>query len=638
VFFYNKLMFYTHNIQENIMTKLVFTPTTQVTQAEQLADLVHTGYGAPAGLVTLFKNHVEVSAASGISDLATGEKATIGQTVEVGSQTKMFTSVVVLQLIEEGKLHLNGLAKNYLPSGMLNGIANADTVTIHDLLAMRSGIPNYTDIVNGEGVPSFIAQALANPEKVFLANDALNLVRGEASGFAPNTQFEYSNTNYTILGKIIESVTGHSLEQEYNHRIFIPAGMKHTTMERSPVDADRLHGYNPDQTGQLVDATYFNWDPAAEGGAISTTHDMIKFLQALFTDRTLLNAATIIEMTKPISQIIGEATVGDVHFQGGYFGLGMLTLQLDGDTFYGFNGGTLTSLTSSYLSATTGNVVSVAGNLAQINGDDAYTPDVSAPLALAQLVKDSTWIAKTFHPASDTLFVDGVSAAEIAISTKSNTTVLSHNTVSLEIDASLSTLKTEHFSFSDHSLLVLGNGTGEKLSIVDDYRGAIKKDNHILGMGGNDTITGGSGNDVLEGGKGLDVITGGKGDDTMMGDSGDDTLKGNAGDDLLNGGAGRDLLVGGDGHDIFLFTRRTDSLETGADRIKDFNPEHDMIDVAGLDYLGIGTTMIGEGYLRLVYSEASNRTYIRDDYSSFEVALEGGDYRSTLHTSDIVLL
>ena len=185
----------------------------------------------------------------------------------------------------------------------------------------------------------------------------------------------------------------------------------------------------------------------------------------------------------------------------------------------------------------------------------------------------------------------------------------------------------------------------------------------LLGDSGHDTLYGGDNLDVLFGGDGKDVLSGGDfkdflhggndedslsgddGDDWLIGDDGNDTLWGGAGLDRLEGSTGRDQLFGGAGHDklrggadqdTFVYLALSDSTASGLDIISDFEHGIDKIDVSALGYTGITTHTAASGELRIAYSAASDRTYVRDDHSDFEIALKG-DYRGILTQDDFTL-
>lgn len=156
-----------------------------------------------------------------------------------------------------------------------------------------------------------------------------------------------------------------------------------------------------------------------------------------------------------------------------------------------------------------------------------------------------------------------------------------------------------------------------------DYRGQINNSHFIF----TSTVPGTSGNDNLSGTSNADI---------MYGFAGNDTLSGASGNDTLLGGTGKDILTGGTGSDIFRFTSASDSSESAPDIIMDFTPGADRIDLSGLGFTSLiagNTTAAGE--LRLAYSATSDRTYIRSDQSSFEVALSG-DYRGVLSNTNFI--
>lgn len=155
----------------------------------------------------------------------------------------------------------------------------------------------------------------------------------------------------------------------------------------------------------------------------------------------------------------------------------------------------------------------------------------------------------------------------------------------------------------------------------------------ITGTPDNDTLPGTNRPDDIHGDWGDDFLQGLGGDDILWGDGGLDRLHGGNGNDLLLGGAGRDKLYGGAGNDTFQFLASTDSGVGNLDIIYDFEHGIDKIDVRALGYTGFTSGHAAHGQLRIAYSAASDRTYLRDDYSDFEIAIKG-DYRGNLTNDD----
>lgn len=188
-------------------------------------------------------------------------------------------------------------------------------------------------------------------------------------------------------------------------------------------------------------------------------------------------------------------------------------------------------------------------------------------------------------------------------------------------------------------------------TIYDDTLAGTQFADEIYGQDGDDFIQGLSGRDTLFGGADQDYMHGGKGDDEVHGDAGDDklyggdgwdylyggdgldALKGEDGNDVLIGGARHDALTGGAGQDTFLYTALTDSTYGDVDIIYDFEHGIDKIDLRALGYTGFTAGTASAAELRIAYSAASDRTYLRDDHSDFEIALKG-DYRGVVDNGD----
>src|ERR1044072_802000 len=132
----------------------------------------------------------------------------------LGSITKQFTATLIMQLVEQGKIKLDGKLSDYLPDYRKDV---GEKVTIHHLLTHTSGIPSYT------GLPKFFEDVSRNPYKVD------EFVKKYASGdlqFEPGSKFSYNNSGYFLLGAIIEKVTGKPYDEVLKEIFFDPFGMK----------------------------------------------------------------------------------------------------------------------------------------------------------------------------------------------------------------------------------------------------------------------------------------------------------------------------------------------------------------------------------------------------------------------------
>ncbi|HJR06891.1 MAG TPA: serine hydrolase [Pyrinomonadaceae bacterium] len=194
----------------------------------------------------------------------------------LGSITKQFTSMLVLQLVEQGKIKLDGKLSDYLPDYRKDV---GDKVTIHHLLTHTSGIPSYT------GLPRFIEDMSRDPYTV------TDFVKKYTSGdleFEPGAKFKYNNSGYFLLGAIIEKVTGKPYEQVLKENILDPLGMRNTGYDHyDAILPKRAAGYQKTPTG-YTNAPYLDMSiPYAAGSLYSTVEDLYLWDQALYTDKLI---------------------------------------------------------------------------------------------------------------------------------------------------------------------------------------------------------------------------------------------------------------------------------------------------------------------------------------------------------------
>jgi CubicO group peptidase (beta-lactamase class C family) len=208
----------------------------------------------------------------------------------LGSITKQFTATLILQLVEQGKIKLDGKLSDYLPDYRKDV---GEKVTIHQLLTHTSGIPSYT------GLPGFIRDVSRNPYTVdeFVKRFASNDLE-----FEPGSKFSYNNSGYFLLGAIIEKITGRPYEQVIKEKIFEPLGMKNSGYDHAATILEkRASGYIKTRDGYL-NAPYLDMSlPYAAGSLYSTVEDLFLWDQALYTDRLLSEQSKAV-MYKPYLQ------------------------------------------------------------------------------------------------------------------------------------------------------------------------------------------------------------------------------------------------------------------------------------------------------------------------------------------------
>ena len=287
--------------------------------------------GFPAALTAVRdKDGNTIGAAAGVGNLETGEAPPLDGEVRVGSNTKTFVAVVILQLVQEGKITLDEPIETYLP-GLLHGEGiDGAKITVRQLLQHTSGLPEYTDTVPGE---TDIFQIRDN---YYSTRDLLDVALSKPAAFEPGSQFKYTNTNYIVLSLLAEKVTHRPLAEQITQRIVEPLGLSHTYYPgpgEEDIRGTHPHGYHRNTpTEDWKDIT--RMDPSWGGGAgamISTPSELNKFFQATF-DGTLLSQDSIAEMKKTVD-------TGGTHGNG--YGLGLINYPLScGGTAWG-HGGTI---------------------------------------------------------------------------------------------------------------------------------------------------------------------------------------------------------------------------------------------------------------------------------------------------------
>ncbi|MCB7479841.1 serine hydrolase domain-containing protein [Christiangramia sediminis] len=180
---------------------------------------------------------------------------------KIASVSKLYNALAVTKLVSNGKLSLDKTLPDYLPQ-LKNRIEYADKITLRMLVKHRSGIPNYTDTY----------MYWANPKET--ADENLALVLDKPANFKPDEDYEYSNTNYLLIGRIINRVLGYSSFQYIQEEILNPLNLKHTFGSIEDVNIDDVMsgyyvGYDKDLKTENV------------GSILATAEDLSKFIRAL---------------------------------------------------------------------------------------------------------------------------------------------------------------------------------------------------------------------------------------------------------------------------------------------------------------------------------------------------------------------
>jgi D-alanyl-D-alanine carboxypeptidase len=262
--------------------------------------------------------------ASGTTERNGGDAVDPSASFRIGSITKVFVAVVVLQLVEEGKLGLDDPVGDHLPGSPYAA------VTIRQLLNHTSGIPDYSQ------VPALAKELFANRDRRWSPSEVLALVSTNKLAFAPGTRYQYSNTDYVVLGELLGAATGRSWAEQVRRRVLDPLHLDHTFLPGSePVPARVVPGYfDADDDGDEENVETAGPWPALEtsegpaGAVVSTAADLLTFGDALFRG----------DLVEPSSK---QAMVADgpFHPRTSNYGLGIEILRPDYRTTLWGHGG-----------------------------------------------------------------------------------------------------------------------------------------------------------------------------------------------------------------------------------------------------------------------------------------------------------
>jgi CubicO group peptidase (beta-lactamase class C family) len=249
----------------------------------------------------------------GESNRETHQRATLDTQYRVGSMNKMFTAIAVLQLVEAGKLSLDGTVGRYLPNYPNAEVASK--VTLRQLLTHTAGMGDI-----------FGAQFLANRDRLREHQDYIDFFGSRAPAFEPGTQDGYSNYGFVVLGAVIERVTGQSYYDYMRRNVYDVCDMSLTGSLPESVDVPgRAAGYMRREGAWVPSAAVTLYRGLSAGGGYSTVGDLLRFAKCLQAGR-LIPLDTLADATRP-------------HDHGGTGGYGF-TIRSDGDAVsYGHGGG-----------------------------------------------------------------------------------------------------------------------------------------------------------------------------------------------------------------------------------------------------------------------------------------------------------
>ena len=234
---------------------------------------------------------------AGAAQQQDGTAMAAGAPIYLASVTKIYIATLVMVLSQDRRLSLDAPAARYLPAGLIDGIDiygrhdYSRAVTVRQLVSMTSGIPDYYEEKGTDGKTGFDL-FIEDPARTWTADEMINRARTDLTPhFPPGQGLYYSDTNYQLLGKIIENVTRTSLASALQNYLFRPLGLRHTWLTGSPEPAGlaapaRVFDHQQDITTVRASTDYW-----ADGGLVATPADMIAFLRALHDGKIISPAS-----------------------------------------------------------------------------------------------------------------------------------------------------------------------------------------------------------------------------------------------------------------------------------------------------------------------------------------------------------
>jgi len=258
------------------------------------------------------------AAGKGNIDPATPMRAE--DTFRAGSIIKPFVSATTLQLVEEGQLALDDPLADVLPESVVARFADADQITVRMLLNHTSGLPEWS-------TPATDAAAARDRGRVWKVSEFLDLAAAQPPSGAPGERYSYSNTNYNLLGLIIEQATGESWRAVVRERVIDRLDLENTSLPEPgdiSIGSNAAHGYQllDGELRDLADVDPSMADAAGGHALVTTTEDLARFLNALL-------AGELFEQPETLEEMLTFVPATDVGGVVGY-GLGIQRYELPG--------------------------------------------------------------------------------------------------------------------------------------------------------------------------------------------------------------------------------------------------------------------------------------------------------------------
>ncbi len=271
--------------------------------------------------------------AAGMADLDNNIPLEPCQPFMIGSISKVYTAVLIFQLQDEGILSIDDKLSDWLAADFINEIENANEVTLKQLLNHTSGIKDYL------GIEHFV-DALNIPNYTLTQREKLEYIYGKAADHAPGAEHTYSNSNYVLLGLVIENARNMRLWEAVDKHIVEPLGLQNTSMgtESNPIPTGTVRPYLASRGNQSYDIMPNAVSDAAtgDGGIASNMQDLNAFIHAIF-DKTIISDAAFQQMTENLVDVDGYTYP---NWEEEFYGYGVEVYDTEFGRAFGHSGST----------------------------------------------------------------------------------------------------------------------------------------------------------------------------------------------------------------------------------------------------------------------------------------------------------
>jgi len=308
------------------------TTTTTAPTLQARLDELREQHGAPAASVAVLRGDETDAAASGILNLDTGVEATADSLFQIGSITKVWTATLVMQLVDEGRIELDAPVRSYLPGFRVADEALSELVTIRHLLSHTSGIDgdHFADTGRGDDCLERYVESCAGLPQVHPLGATMS----------------YCNTGFTVLGRVIEVVTGAVWDDVLRERLIEPLGLTHTVT--LPEDVLRFraaigHIQPPGQELRPAPAWGLPRTAGPAGAICSTGAELLEFARLHLQDGLSRDGKRLLseDAARAMREPLVEVPTGGIGESEAHWGLGWAVYTWSGRTVVGHDGGTI---------------------------------------------------------------------------------------------------------------------------------------------------------------------------------------------------------------------------------------------------------------------------------------------------------